>query len=409
MLRTSIIDGAVVNGADNAVELESDGSDSESQEDEMAPTTRQCEYAGCEEVFVIDNLETYLGLLRIHVDAKHSAPRTSAKAEKARRPELTLDTSEEGWSYFKARFDQYKKATGLEGEQVVTQLLECCSEAVRVDHHRTYSGLNGTRDEKTVLKELRSIAVKKQNIAVNRIKLTSLQQDRGESVRKFAGRVRSLAAVSKFSVKCCCKDEGCSPVSYTEEMIVDQVIRGLANQEIQKDVLSSDPMDLEKLLLYVEGKESGLASQGLMIGTSGVASVVQPAANTEEVKKKEKCRTCGSFLRWSCKNGQCPAKKKTCNNCGKMGHLATVCKAAKKSNRVDHVDPDGESQHSDCSIFLRDNKSNFMYPRVSLPENDDNDDKYREVLSNVMTVMVGAAISATTTLHHHVFDTVSQN
>ena len=136
----------------------------------MAPTTRQCEYAGCEEVFVIDNLETYLGLLRIHVDAKHKpAPRTSAKAEKARRPELTLDTSEEGWSYFKARFDQYKKATGLEGDEVVTQLLECCSEAVRVDHHRTYSGLGGTRDEKTVLKELRSIAVKKQNIAVNRI------------------------------------------------------------------------------------------------------------------------------------------------------------------------------------------------------------------------------------------------
>ena len=101
-----------------------------------------------------------------------------------------------------------------------------------------------------------------------------------------------MAAVSKFSVKCCCKDEGCSPVSYTEEMIVDQVIRGLANQEIQKDVLSSDPMDLEKLLLFVEGKESGLASQGLMIGTSGAASVVQPAANTEDVKKPEKCRTC---------------------------------------------------------------------------------------------------------------------
>ena len=87
MLRTSIIDGAVVNGVDDAVELESDGSDSESQEDEMAPTTRQCEYAGCEEVFVIDNLETYLGLLRIHVDAKHKpAPRTSAKAEKADAP-----------------------------------------------------------------------------------------------------------------------------------------------------------------------------------------------------------------------------------------------------------------------------------------------------------------------------------
>ena len=51
----------------------------------------------------------------------------------------------------------------------------------------------------------------------------------------------------------------------------------------------------------MEGKESGLASQELMIGTSGAASVVQPAANMGEVKKTEKCR--------SCKNGRCYAKK----------------------------------------------------------------------------------------------------
>ena len=41
--------------------------------------------------------------------------------------------------YFETRFEQYKKAMGFEGDKVVTQLLKCCSEAVRVDHHRTYS------------------------------------------------------------------------------------------------------------------------------------------------------------------------------------------------------------------------------------------------------------------------------
>ena len=38
----------------------------------------------------------------------------------------------------------------------------------------------------------------------------------------------------------------------------------------------------------MEGKESGLTSQELMIRTSGAASVVQPAANIGEVKKTEK-------------------------------------------------------------------------------------------------------------------------
>ena len=55
------------------------------------------------------------------------------------------------------------------------------------------------------------------------------------------------------------------PVSYTDEVIKDQVIAGIADLEIQKDVLShpdSKTFNLEKLLSFVEGKESGMTSQG---------------------------------------------------------------------------------------------------------------------------------------------------
>ena len=44
---------------------------------------------------------------------------------------------------------------------------------------------------------------------------------------------------------------------------MDTVIAGLADVEIQRDVLShpeAASMDLEKLLKFVEGKESGQAS-----------------------------------------------------------------------------------------------------------------------------------------------------
>ena len=94
----------------------------------------------------------------------------------------------------------------------------------------------------------------KKNKAVNRVKVGTLRQDKGEPVRKFFGRVRSLAAVSKYAVKC----KGCNKdVNYSEEVIMDQVIRGLSNSEIQKDVLSqldADNLTLEKLLTFVEGK-----------------------------------------------------------------------------------------------------------------------------------------------------------
>ena len=119
--------------------------------------------------------------------------------EKAKRPELSSDISDEDWSYFISRWTQYKKATGISGDDIVTQLMECCSERLRRDHHRTFSGGATVLTEASVLAELKQITVCKRNKAVNRVKLSTMKQDRGEPVRKFAGRVRSLAAVSSYS------------------------------------------------------------------------------------------------------------------------------------------------------------------------------------------------------------------
>ena len=68
-----------------------------------------------------------------------------------------------------------------------------------------------------------------------------------------------------YTIKC--SKDGCNTdVSYQEAMVTDQLIRGLADSEIQKDVLNhtdSDTMDLETLLKYIEGKESGRASHNV--------------------------------------------------------------------------------------------------------------------------------------------------
>merc|ERR1712218_572871 len=56
-------------------------------------------------------------------------------------------------------------------------------------------------------------------------------------------------------------------------MITDQIIRGLYNQEILKDVLSSKKMNMDDLLVFVEGRESGSESQGILAGPSVTAAV----------------------------------------------------------------------------------------------------------------------------------------
>ena len=296
----------------------------------MAKETLNCEFTGCNWVSKEASIEVCLRLLEIHIQAKHAEPvqaqsiptSATAKPEKAKRPEIASEMSDEDWEYFLSRWEDYKKATGLKSDEVVIQLMECCCESLRRDHHRMYPKIDSELVTETLrLAQLKQLAVQQKNRMVNRVKLGTLKQDKGEPVRKFAGRVRSLATVSEFKVNCThCQ----TSVPYTEPVIMDQVIAGLANLEIQKDVLSHSEaatMTLEKLLSFVEGKESGMASQGLMTGNS-----------VGNVSKKLKCRFCGDeHVRGK---QHCKAAGKKCEKCQKVGHFSKVCfsKIAKNGN-----------------------------------------------------------------------------
>ena len=98
---------------------------------------------------------------------------------------------------------------------------------------------------------------------VNRIKLNTLKQNCGEPVRVFADRVRRLASLCEYTI-ICTKADCMEMVNYTESVIMDQIICGLVDTEIQRDVLShteSNIISLETLLKYVEDKESNNVSQ----------------------------------------------------------------------------------------------------------------------------------------------------
>ena len=433
----------------------------------MPATTHTCEYDDCNWEVETENLEQYITLLKMHVDARHKQHAASSKAEKAKRPELTSEVSDEDWSYFTSRWTQYKKATGLTGEDIVTQLLECCNEQLRRDHHRTFSGATETNDEETVIAQLKQIAVCKRNLAVNRVKVGSLVQDRGEPVRKFAGRVKSLAAVSGYTVKC--SKVGCNTdVSYQEPVVTDQVIRGLGDSEIQRDVLShtdSDTMDLEALLKYIEGKESGRASHNLLSG-GGSAAAIQPGQG--QTPGQGKCRWCGEKH----KKGKehCKADGQTCSSCGKMGHFSKVCRSSTRSPqpaKTQSATTTSDNLNDNCALFIRTPNKDFLYSGVfiekeankikstikelpardcvlkeakisekhrprykkKLPARDcvskdgEKDkikeridplpafDCYNKTLESVMAIMVVSAIAATTpdAIHHHVYDPNTQS
>ena len=243
-------------------------------EPEMKEET--CEAPGCQKKFTFATTTEYIELMKSHnllvhaVAGDGSAEKTSVKLP---RPELQAEGSAEEWSYFLSRWEAYKKTLKVTTEeQFVAHLLACTSDTVRRDHFRRFHG-EGEQTVKNILKQLKEVATKCQNVAVTRMQLGALKQEAAEPVRRFAGRVKSLAMVAEFSVKCgkpCCDG---AEVDYYEEMITDQVIRGLYNQEILKDVLSSKKMNMDDLLVFVEGRESGSESQGILAGPSVTAAV----------------------------------------------------------------------------------------------------------------------------------------
>ena len=64
----------------------------------------------------------------------------TARAEKVKRPDISSAGTTEDWQYFKSRWNDYVKATRLEGTDRIIQLLECCDDQLCKDLTRNAGG-----------------------------------------------------------------------------------------------------------------------------------------------------------------------------------------------------------------------------------------------------------------------------
>ena len=239
----------------------------------MAATA--CPFADCEYIIAADtDPAIVVQLLQMHQAAAHTRPSVSITAEKITRPQVKAGGSSEDWEYFSSRWSEYKQATRLTGADCVIQLLECCDEALRRDLTRLSGGTLSTQSEATVLASMRSLAVREENTMVARLQLHNMTQDTDEPVRNFAARLRGQAAVCRFSTPC--PNEACTEkVSYQDEMIRDTLARGLADRDIQLDLLGAQgqkQMSLEETIQFVDTREAGKRSARTLDQSQGVAA-----------------------------------------------------------------------------------------------------------------------------------------
>ncbi len=175
-------------------------------------------------------------VLSAHAIIHSQTPR--AKPVPVRRPEISAGGTTEGWTYFLTRWRAYSQAVHLTPGDASIQLLECLEAKLRRDVTRNMVGplpIENT-PEVDLLAAIRALAVREENPKVARVALSRMTQDRGEPIRSFAARLRGQAEVCCFTKQC----TGCDAVSNQgEERVADQLCIGLADAEIQEDLLKN--------------------------------------------------------------------------------------------------------------------------------------------------------------------------
>ena len=220
----------------------------------------ECPYPGCAYKTPAD-LDPAVAAVVLSTHAITHNRATKAKPTPVKRPEISSGGTTEGWSYFITRWKTYSGAVQLSGQDTSIQLLECCDAKLRRDVTRNAIGPVALEDmtEEDLLRAIRALAVREENPKVARVALSRMTQDRGEPVRAFAARLRGQAEVCRLTKKCA----GCDQISNQgEERVADQLCIGLADAEIQEDLLKHPDQDMgvEDTIRFVEVRAAGKRS-----------------------------------------------------------------------------------------------------------------------------------------------------
>ena len=348
-----------------------------------------CEVEGCEYQTRpgLTSYDQQFQQIRLHLAMKHpevhaaldnstvsNVGTNSARAEKLPRPAVTEDIPESDWKFFVDSWSRYKRSTGLEGQSIIDQLWACASHSLAKACYE--SGATATSTEEELLEIMKKLSIKAQNKLVNVVQFLSMSQDTDEPVAKFVSRLKGQSNVCDFTVTC--SKAGCNTaVSYADNMVSHQLVRGLEDVSIQEKVLSlaatETELTLRKITDYVVAQETGTRSSKILGGGAGVAKITdyrRERSNTlpsnikpnkekqnETKTQEEKCHYCsktghGFKPDIETRKEKCEAWGLQCNNCGKVGHIQSACKSKEfKPAEAKYVHYDSEDGEEYAKVF----------------------------------------------------------
>lgn len=197
------------------------------------------------------------------------------------------------------------------------------------------------------------------NVVLERHKFFSLTRSGTEDIQSFMLRLKTAANDCDF---------GSDVIdSFTNQMIRDQLIRGLNNTKITEFLLTHDEMNLQRTIEKAEGMQQAINDSqaicqriepvlALNQDRNDIRSEDRPYSNDSEQKglkfhKQSVERRCNTCKKRGHESKQC-YKNARCGFCSKIGHTEDVCWSKRKD----------QNTHVSASLSLRNDDDKYAYP-----------------------------------------------
>ena len=265
------------------------------------------------------------------------------KPKELPRPVVEEDITEGDWKHFLVKWTRYKRSclSNQSATFVLDQLWACCSESLENSIYKK-GGSEAATDEDALLKVMKEMAVRQQNVMINVVEFLGMGQDMDEPAKHFAARLKGQAQVCDFTIP-----QGTT--DYSNKMVMHQLIRGLVDPSIQEQVLShaaTNPnLTVEQVQAFIESKESGKRDQ-ITLNKPGNLSRISDYRKAKQHGKQEtgvgsetprvdpaaKCGHCGrtghgARAPEAVRKEKCPAYGKSCLACSNMHHFKEACRS----------------------------------------------------------------------------------
>ena len=358
-----------------------------------------CDATGCAFVSADGTLAQQLQHLAIHAQTAHPVQQHhqggGAPRGKVDRPVLKPLSDLEGWEFFLYEWENYKTAMGISGGTTSAHLYGCLDDDLKRDLQKSNQGVKAAdMTEENMLANIKRLAVKEESKLAHRIKLGRAVQSPGVSIRTFYAQLKGLANACEYKVTHECQCHTVNTIDYADNVIQDQLVRGIADKEILADLLGDERTNRSTadIVEYIARKEQATAERTTVSGDSTAGAVTTPK------RPARPCRGCdgqdhgGRAQRLS----NCPARDVTCDRCAVKGHYTRKCIKCKDCQAWGHSSNKSrfcKNVEKTETAALMDNSKGFVMSQLS----------HISSVADINLATVGSKKGRVVPLTHHIF------